>query len=94
MNVIPSQEPSSGPNYFFFDDNVEYAIHLDLNRDGVAEDLNYRGAVQDRVAKRARPGVGLASPVANVGARTAGAGITALERGRIGRVWVFASSIL
>ena len=40
MNVLPGQEPSSGPNYFAFDDTVLYAIHLDLNRDGV-DDLSY-----------------------------------------------------
>jgi hypothetical protein len=41
MNVIPGQEPSSGPNYFAFDDDVLYAIHLDLNRNGRAEDITY-----------------------------------------------------
>src|SRR5262245_49874944 len=34
MNVVPSQEPSSGPNYFAFDDNVLYQIHVDNDRDG------------------------------------------------------------
>jgi hypothetical protein len=42
MNVIPAQEPSSGPNYFFFDDNVVYDFNLDINQDGVAEDIVYR----------------------------------------------------
>lgn len=41
MNVIPGQEPSSGPNYFNFDDNVLYAIHLDTNGDGNADDITY-----------------------------------------------------
>jgi Domain of unknown function (DUF4331) len=41
MNVVPSQEPSSGPNYFAFDDNVLYQIHVDNDRDGAAEDLVY-----------------------------------------------------
>lgn len=41
MNVIPGQEPSSGPNYFNFDDDVLYAIHLDVNGDGKAEDVVY-----------------------------------------------------
>jgi hypothetical protein len=40
MNVIPAQVPSSGPNYFFFDQTVRYAFHLDLNADGRADDLN------------------------------------------------------
>ena len=42
MNVIPAQEPSSGPNYFFFDDKVAYDFNLDLDRDGRAEDVVYR----------------------------------------------------
>lgn len=42
MNVIPAQEPSSGPNYFNFDDNVLYEIHLDTNRNGIAEDIVYQ----------------------------------------------------
>ena len=40
MNVIPAQEPSSGPNYFNFDDRVLYALHLDVDRDG-KEDITY-----------------------------------------------------
>jgi len=39
MNVIPSQVPASGPNFFNFDDNVLYAFHLDLNQDGDPEDV-------------------------------------------------------
>ncbi len=42
MNVIPAQEPSSGPNYFFFDDKVAYDFNVDTNQDGVAEDVIYR----------------------------------------------------
>ncbi|MCI0370786.1 MAG: DUF4331 domain-containing protein [candidate division NC10 bacterium] len=40
-NVIPGQEPGDGPNYFSFDDNVLYRIHIDNNQDGVAEDIVY-----------------------------------------------------
>ena len=40
MNVVPSQEPSSGPNYFAFDDDVLYALHVDNDRDGV-EDISW-----------------------------------------------------
>jgi len=40
MNVIPSQEPSSGPNYFAFDDTVLYTIHVDNDKDGI-DDLSY-----------------------------------------------------
>ncbi|HHW77066.1 MAG TPA: DUF4331 domain-containing protein [Xanthomonadaceae bacterium] len=42
LNVIPGQEPSSGPNYFNFDDQVVYDINLDVNRDGKADDIVYR----------------------------------------------------
>ena len=42
MNVIPGQEPSSGPNYFNFDDQVVYDINLDVDRDGKADDVVYR----------------------------------------------------
>jgi hypothetical protein len=41
MNVIPGQEPSSGPNYYNFDDQVRYAFHIDTNGDGRAEDVVY-----------------------------------------------------
>lgn len=34
MNVVPSQEPSSGPNYFAFGDDVRYQIVVDNDRDG------------------------------------------------------------
>ena len=42
LNVIPGQEPSSGPNYFNFDDQVVYDINLDVDRDGEADDIVYR----------------------------------------------------
>jgi hypothetical protein len=41
MNVVPGQEPSSGPNYFGFDDDVLYALNVDNDRDGVANDVRY-----------------------------------------------------
>jgi hypothetical protein len=41
MNVIPAQEPSAGPNYFNFADDVVYAIHVDTNGDGNADDISY-----------------------------------------------------
>ena len=41
MNVLPGQEPGSGPNYYAFDDNVLYVLHVDNDRDGIAEDVNY-----------------------------------------------------
>jgi hypothetical protein len=41
MNVIPGQDPGDGPNYFAFDDEVLYRIHIDQNQDGIAEDIVY-----------------------------------------------------
>jgi hypothetical protein len=40
MNVIPSQVPASGPNFFNFDDDILYAFHFDLNGDGNADDID------------------------------------------------------
>jgi hypothetical protein len=41
MNVNPGQDPSDGPNYFNFDDEVRYAINIDNDRDGKADDIVY-----------------------------------------------------
>lgn len=49
MNVIPGQEPSSGPNYFNFDDQVRYAFHLDTNANGKAENLVYEVRFKTRI---------------------------------------------
>jgi uncharacterized protein DUF4331 len=51
LNVIPSQVPASGPNFFNFDDNVLYAFHFDLNADGRAEDVN----IEFRFSTEIRP---------------------------------------
>ena len=40
LNAVPSQEPSSGPNYFAFDDDVLYELNVDNDKDGV-DDLRY-----------------------------------------------------
>jgi hypothetical protein len=40
LNAIPLQEPSGGPNYYNFGDDVLYRISIDTNADG-AEDLAY-----------------------------------------------------
>jgi hypothetical protein len=42
MNVIPSQEPSSGPNYFNFADDVLYEIHIDNNKNNIAQNIVYQ----------------------------------------------------
>ena len=41
MNVIPGQDPADGPNYFNFDDEILYAINIDSNQDGIADDIVY-----------------------------------------------------
>ena len=41
MDVIPGEEPSSGPNYFNFDPNVLYAFNIDNNMDGKANDVRF-----------------------------------------------------
>jgi hypothetical protein len=55
MDVIPGEEPSSGPNYFNFDPAVLYAFNIDNNMDGKADDVRFefqfktefRGVVKD-----------------------------------------------
>jgi Domain of unknown function (DUF4331) len=64
VNVIPGQEPGDGPNYFNFDDNVLYRIHIDNNQDGVAEDIVY----EFRFTTETRPALGsLIFPLPYVG---------------------------
>ena len=41
MDVIPGEEPSSGPNYWNFDPNVRYEFHIDNNADGKAGDVEF-----------------------------------------------------
>jgi hypothetical protein len=41
MDVIPGEEPSSGPNYWNFDPSVLYAFNIDNNKDGEAEDVRF-----------------------------------------------------
>jgi len=42
MNVIPGQEPGSGPNYFNFADDVLYEIHVDNNKNNIAANIVYQ----------------------------------------------------
>ncbi|HKY07756.1 MAG TPA: DUF4331 domain-containing protein [Candidatus Binatia bacterium] len=64
MNVIPGQDPADGPNYFNFDDHVLYAINIDNNQDGKAEDIVY----EFRFKTENRPALGqLEFPLAYVG---------------------------
>ena len=64
MNVLPGQDPSDGPNYFNFDDDVLYAINIDNNADGKAEDIVYE--FRFTTADRPGPG-GLTSPLPYLG---------------------------
>lgn len=41
MDVIPGEEPSSGPNYWNFDPSVLYSFNIDNNMDGKAEDVRF-----------------------------------------------------
>jgi hypothetical protein len=41
MDVIPGEEPSSGPNYFNFDPSVLYTFNVDNNNDGKADDIRF-----------------------------------------------------
>ena len=40
-NVNPGQDPSDGPNYFNFSDEVLYTINIDNDQDGKADDVVY-----------------------------------------------------
>ena len=64
MNVLPGQDPSDGPNYFNFDDEVLYAINIDNDADGKAEDIVYE--FRFTTADRPGPG-GLTSPLPYLG---------------------------
>src|SRR5262245_63507681 len=81
MNVLPGQDPSDGPNYFNFDDEVLYAINIDNDKDGKADDIVYE--FRFTTANRPGPG-GLFSPVPylgnpNIPAAVGLPGITALD---------------
>jgi hypothetical protein len=52
LNVDPLLEPSNGPNYFPFDPNVLYEMHVDINNDGKADDIvfQFRFTTENRAA--------------------------------------------
>ncbi|MCI0467711.1 MAG: DUF4331 domain-containing protein [Beijerinckiaceae bacterium] len=64
LNVIPGQDPSDGPNYFEFDDTVRYAINIDNDKDGKANDVIYEFFFKTQ--NRPGPG-GLTSPLPYLG---------------------------
>lgn len=41
MDVIPGEEPSSGPNYWNFDPSVLYTFNIDNDKDGSANDVRF-----------------------------------------------------
>ncbi|MEM7225648.1 MAG: DUF4331 domain-containing protein [Pseudomonadota bacterium] len=80
MNVIPGQDPGDGPNYFNFSDEVLYEIHIDNDKDGVADDVTYQFSFETE----SRPVFGTRdTPLAYVGNPALAAaglgGITALD---------------
>src|SRR5512146_539790 len=66
MNVIPGQDPSDGPNYFNFDDEVAYRLNIDNNRDGKAEDVVYEFRFTTETRPIGGPG-GLTAPLPYLG---------------------------
>src|ERR1700746_2418167 len=66
LNVIPGQDPSDGPNYFNFDDEVRYAINIDNDRDGKADDIVYEFRFKTENRPIAAAGT-LTSPVPYLG---------------------------
>ncbi len=54
LTVDPLLEPSNGPNYFPFDDNLLYEFNIDNDQDARGRQL--RGAVHDGAAPAARAG--------------------------------------
>jgi Domain of unknown function (DUF4331) len=65
-NVGPGQDPADGPNYFNFDDNVLYRIHVDNDANGVADDVVYEFVFHTQNRPIGGPG-GLTSPVPLLG---------------------------
>ena len=66
LNVNPGQDPADGPNYFNFDDTVRYAINIDNDRDGKADDIVYEFRFKTENRPVGGPG-GLTSPVPYLG---------------------------
>ena len=66
VNVLPGQDPSDGPNYFNFDDDVLYAINIDNNQDGKADDVVYEFRFKTEDRPIGGPG-GVTSPVPYLG---------------------------
>src|SRR5215472_1984671 len=65
-NVNPGQDPSDGPNYFNFSDEVLYAINIDNDRDGKADDIVYEFRFKTKNRPVGGPD-GLTSPLPYLG---------------------------
>ena len=83
LNVNPGQDPSDGPNYFNFADDVLYAINIDNDQDGKADDVVYDIRFKTENRPIAAAG-GLTSPLPYLGnphitPATGLPGITALD---------------
>jgi hypothetical protein len=67
MNVNPGQDPSDGPNYFNFNDEVLYAINVDNDQDGKADDVVYEFRFKTENRPVVVPGGDLTSPLPYLG---------------------------
>src|SRR5712691_9432333 len=66
LNVNPGQDPADAPNFYNFDDDVLYAVNIDNNRDGRADDIVYEFRFKTENRPIGGPG-GLTSPVPYLG---------------------------
>jgi hypothetical protein len=66
LNVNPGQNPSDGPNYFNFGDDVLYRINIDNHQRGKADDVVYEFRFKTQNRPIGGPG-GLTSPVPYLG---------------------------
>jgi Domain of unknown function (DUF4331) len=66
LNVNPGQDPSDGPNYFNFADDVLYKINIDNDQDGKADDVVYEFRFKTENRPVGGPG-GLTSPLPYLG---------------------------
>ncbi len=66
LNVNPGQDPSDGPNYFNFADDVRYVINIDNDQDGKADDIVYEFRFRTEDRPVGGPG-GLTSPLPYIG---------------------------
>jgi hypothetical protein len=84
MNVVPSQEPSSGPNYFAFGDDVRYQIVVDNDRDGGGlDDIVYDIRFETEVTKPGQVIYPVAAPPVTELDGPGASGLAAIQRYRV-----------